>query len=81
MSKDTKKDAVEPQRTSRRADLIAANEDIPMPDIYSEDAPSEEIIRDFPVDPVDPVDDESLEIDTSEGFNPYDTGSLYRKPR
>lgn len=51
-----------------------------IPDIYSDKAPldrdDDEVADESP-----PDDDSAPLIDTSAGFNPYDTGSLYKKKK
>jgi len=45
---------------------------VPMPDIYNEEDAVEETTEES-------SDESSPGIEVSEGFNPYDTGSLYKK--
>jgi hypothetical protein len=43
-----------------------------MPDIYSDKDAANDIAP-------EPVDEAPLDFDKTKGFNPYDTGSLFRK--
>ena len=72
MSTDAKKDVV---RASRRVECV---ETVVMPDIYADEHSVEDSIsRD--IDESLPSVDESPGVDSSNGFNPYDTGVLYKK--
>lgn len=71
MDTDVKKDVA---RASRRVDCLGSGKDAEMPDIYSEKHAVDETSVG-----VAPSDVESPDIDYSRGFNPYDTGVLYKK--
>jgi hypothetical protein len=71
MNMDVKKDGA---RASRRVDCLGSGKDAEMPDIYSEKRAVEETSVE-----VAPSDVELPDIDYSRGFNPYDTGVLYKK--
>lgn len=76
MSTDAKKEPAGNERVSRRVECLNSEPDFPMPDIYAEASPIDRSDD-------DPADDSSAEkgeqIDKSAGFNPYDTGALYKK--
>ena len=71
MDTDVKKDVA---RASRRVDCLGLGKGAEMPDIYAEKRSVEETSIE-----VAPSDIESPDIDHSRGFNPYDTGVLYKK--
>ena len=71
MDTDVKKDVA---RASRRVDCLGSGKDAEMPDIYAEKRSVEETSAE-----VAPSDVKSPDIDHSRGFNPYDTGVLYKK--
>ena len=69
VSTDAKKN---PVRVSRRVECAL------MPDIYADASPIEKLATNI-VDDVLPTGVKFPEFDSSEGFNPYDTGVLYKK--
>ena len=69
MSTDAKRSVA---RASRRVECAL------MPDIYADESPIEKVAADT-VDDVLPTGAKTPEFDGSEGFNPYDTGVLYKK--
>jgi len=74
MSTDAKKDS-EPttvERVSRRVECLDAENDDLMPDIYADEDAANDIS-------LEPVDESPPVFDKSKGFNPYDTGSLFKK--
>ena len=71
MDTDVKKDVA---RASRRVDCLGSGKNAEMPDIYAEKRAVEETSIE-----VAPSDVESPDIDYSRGFDPYDTGILYKK--
>ena len=71
MNMDTKKDVV---RTSRRVECLGPEQDVLMPDIYADEYAVEETGPEAV-----PSNDDSPDINHSRGFNPYDTGVLYKK--
>jgi len=71
MNMDTKKDVV---RASRRVECLGLEQDVLMPDIYADEDAVKEIGPE-----AFPSNDESPDINHSSGFNPYDTGMLYKK--
>ena len=76
MSTDSQKGLAK-ERISRRAELLNPLE-VVMPDIYAEESPIDKCDCD-PADEVPLEKKETPSIDESEGFNPYDTGALYKK--
>lgn len=79
MSTDAKKGS-EPTtvgRVSRRVECLDPAQDDLMPDIYTD----EDAANDIALEPVDdsPLNESPLDFDKSKGFNPYDTGSLFKK--
>lgn len=76
MSTDAKKDsrpAVVP-RVSRRVECLGPGKNVLMPDIYDDED------KDAVIDTsVETPGESTPDIEVSEGFNPYDTGSLYKK--
>jgi len=78
MSTDSKKDSrpADAPRVSRRIECLGPGKNVLMPNIYDD----EDAANDTSVEPPDESASESTsEIEFSEGFNPYDTGSLYKK--
>jgi len=74
MSTDAKK-GPEPttvERVSRRVECLEPGNDDLMPDIYADADAANDIA-------LEPVDESPLDFDKSKGFNPYDTGSLFKK--
>ena len=74
MSTDAKKDS-RPEtalRVSRRVQCIDPEKNDLMPDIYADENAVEE--TDLEV-----AEESSPDVTESVGFNPYDTGTLYRK--
>jgi hypothetical protein len=72
MSTDAKKEVV---RASRRVECV---ETVAMPDIYADEYSVEDTnFKD--IDELPPSVDETPGVDSSNGFNPYDTGVLYKK--
>jgi hypothetical protein len=71
MNMGTKKDVV---RTSRRVECLGPEQDVLMPDIYAHEYVVEETGPEAVFSK-----DESPDNDHSSGFNPYDTGVLYKK--
>ena len=76
MGMDTKKERTGKNRISRRVECLKSGPAFPMPDIYAEPSPIDRS-DDDPAD--DSSGQESEGIDKSAGFNPYDTGTLYKK--
>lgn len=74
MSTDAKKDpeSATVERVSRRVECLDSEKDDLMPDIYSDKDAANDIAP-------EPVDEAPLDFDKTKGFNPYDTGSLFRK--
>lgn len=74
MSTDAKKDpeSTTVERVSRRVECLDSANDELMPDIYADRDAANDIA-------LEPVDESPLEFDKTKGFNPYDTGSLFRK--
>jgi len=72
MSTDAKKEVV---RVSRRVECVKT---VPMPDIYADKYSAEDTnLKD--IEALPPSVDETPVINSSNGFNPYDTGVLYKK--
>jgi hypothetical protein len=72
MSTDAKKEAV---RVSRRVECVKT---VPMPDIYADEGSAEDTnLKD--IEALPPNVDETPAVNSSNGFNPYDTGVLYKK--
>jgi hypothetical protein len=67
MNTDAKKDSrtKESGRTDNQANVL-------MPDIYADEPVSKKIN-------IEVVDESSQDTDESDGFNPYDTASLFKK--
>lgn len=74
MSTDAKKKSGEKtaRRVSRRIECLDPGNDDLMPDIYADEDAANDIA-------LEPVDESPLDFDKSKGFNPYDTGSLFKK--
>ena len=79
MSTDAKKDSkpATVARVSRRVECLGPEENVRMPDIYTDEGAANENMSDEPEH--ESRDEQPPDFDTSEGFNPYDTGSLFRK--
>ena len=77
MSTDAKKDpeSTTVERVSRRVECLGPGKNVVMPDIYT-DAANENMSNEALSEP---RDDPPADFDSSEGFNPYDTGSLFKK--
>jgi len=74
MSTDAKKGS-EPttvERVSRRVECLDPENDDLMPDIYADEDAANDIS-------LEPVDKPPLDFDKSKGFDPYDTGSFFKK--
>ncbi len=74
MSTDAKK-GPEPTtvgRVSRRVECLNPEKDALMPDIYADEDAANDTAP-------EPVDESPLDFDKSKGFNPYDTGSYFKK--
>ncbi len=80
MSTDAKKDSRSATvgRVSPRVESLGPGKNVLMPDIYAEEFGVKETPLEI-VDESSPDIDESSGIDKSAGFNPYDTGTLYKK--
>ena len=76
MSMD-RKTALPKERISRRAELLKPVE-VQMPDIYAEESPIDKGDR-HTTHEARPEKQETPTVDKSEGFDPYDTGVLYKK--
>ena len=76
MSTNRKK-ALPKERISRRAKLLNPVE-VLMPDIYAEESPIDKGDRHTTLE-ARPEELETATVDKSEGFDPYDTGVLYKK--
>jgi len=76
MSTD-RKTALPKERISRRAQLLNPVE-VLMPDIYAEESPIDKGDH-HTTHEARPEEQETPIIDKSEGFDPYDTGALYKK--
>jgi hypothetical protein len=72
MSMDAKKGVV---RVSRRAECVKT---VPMPDIYADEYSAEDADLKY-IDALQSSVDEAPGVNSSNGFNPYDTGVLYKK--
>ena len=72
MSTDAKKNV---ERASRRAECV---ETVLMPDIYADEYSAEDTNLDD-IDGLPASVDETPGVNSSNGFNPYDTGVLYKK--
>ncbi len=63
-----------PKRAGRRIECLGPGKNVLVPDTNADepavDGESLEVI---------PADDKGLEVDLSRGFDPYDTGSFYKK--
>jgi hypothetical protein len=82
MSTDAKKDpdSTTVERVSRRVECLGPGKNVLMPDIYTDaDAANENMSKEAIPEPHDEPSPELPDFDTSEGFNPYDTGSLFKK--
>ncbi|MGI9225018.1 MAG: hypothetical protein ACR2QX_11110 [Woeseiaceae bacterium] len=79
MSTDAKKGAESAtlERVSRRVECLGPEDNVRMPDIYTDEDAANENMSNEPEH--EPRDEQPPDFDTSEGFNPYDTGSLFRK--
>ena len=79
MSTDAKKDpdSATVRRVSRRVECLGAGKKVLMPDIYADADAANENMSNEAVS--GPRDEPAPDFDASEGFNPYDTGSLFRK--
>ena len=76
MSTDAKKEPTGKNRVSRRVECLKSEPAFPIPDIYADPSPIDRNDH----DPAgDSSQQESEGIDKSAGFNPYDTGALYKK--
>ena len=72
MSTDAKKDVA---RASRRVECV---ETVLMPDIYADERSVEDTnLKD--IDDLPPSINDTPGVNCSDGFNPYDTGVLYKK--
>ena len=75
MSTDAKKEPAGNNRVSRRVECLKSEAEILIRDVYAEASP----IDKGDDDPAgDSPGNDSEGIDKSAGFNPYDTGSLYK---
>jgi hypothetical protein len=74
MSTDAKKDSkpADVPRVSRRVECLGPGKNVLMPDIYNDEDAANDTSVETP-------GESTPEIEVSEGFNPYDTGSLYKK--
>lgn len=74
MSTDAKKDSkpTDVPRVSRRVECLGPGKNVLMPDIYNDEDAANDTSVETP-------GESTPEIEVSEGFNPYDTGSLYKK--
>lgn len=79
MSTDAKKEPGQKPagRVSRRVECLGPGKNVLMPDIYTDEEAANEPEADALES--ETLDEPATEFDTSEGFNPYDTGSLYKK--
>ena len=78
MSTDAKKDSksADVPRVSRRVECLGPGKNVLMSDIYDdEDAANDTSVK----TPDESASESTPDIEFSEGFNPYDTGSLYKK--
>ena len=78
MSMDAKKNSrpADVPRASRRVDCLNPGKNLLMPDIYDDgDAANDTSVE----TPDESANESTPDIEVSEGFNPYDTGSLYKK--
>jgi len=79
MSTDAKKgsDTAPAERASRRVECLGPGNNVLMPDIYTDEDAANENMSNEPEH--EPRDEQPSDFDKSEGFNPYDTGSLFKK--
>jgi len=78
MSTDARRDSrpAGAPRVSRRVECLGPGKNVLMPDIYDD----EDAANDTSVDTPDESASEPMpDNEFSAGFNPYDTGSLYKK--
>jgi len=76
MSTDPKKDPTGKSRVSRRVECLKSGPEFLMPDIYAEPAPIDRGDPELVVDRSGQVPEHTEKFP---GFNPYDTGTLYKQ--